>query len=84
MTRLHGVVLGPEDQPIPGAAVELPGLQMQTRSDARGRWQFPRVPARPGSRRLRVKAKGREIAVTTDAAAGGDEPVVIRFAELES
>jgi len=83
MASLSGVVLGPTDEPLMGARVELPVLQQSTHTDSRGRFRFSSVPTEPSSKLLRVRARGREISVRTKMAAGGREGFVIRLQELE-
>jgi hypothetical protein len=75
---LVGTVLGPKDVPIARATVEIPALQLSTRTDAKGQFTFANVPADPLPKKLRVKAKGRELDVTTEQLTP-DEPFVIRF-----
>lgn len=82
VTSLQGVVLGGEDQPIYGALVELPGLRQYQRTDSRGRFRFPSVPADPPTKRVRVTAKGLEAEVEIEHAPSA-EPVVIRLFEDE-
>lgn len=73
---LRGTVLGPEDIPLPGVRVELPTLELATRTDRRGLFQFASVPARDGPCTLRVEGKGRAMVVTAEV---GEEPIVIHF-----
>ncbi len=80
ITSLRGMVLGPRDIPLPNVRVELPSLEMVTRTDRRGFFLFPSIPASQGPRRLRLEGKGRAIDVTAEV---GDDPIVIRFQPLE-
>lgn len=82
MVPLQGSVVGPGDMPIAGARVEALGLNMWERTDSHGRFQFAGVPGGPKPLRLRVKAKGREMAVLVPQPASGD-PVTIRFDSFE-
>lgn len=75
---LQGVVLGPNEIPLVGARVELPGLRLSTRTDSKGRFHFSTVPAEPSAKLLRITAKGRELSVKTEGDAGRD-PIVIQF-----
>jgi hypothetical protein len=75
---LHGTVLGPEAIPIAGAWVSLPALDLLTNTDAHGRFRFPAVPALQGSRRLVVRAKGREQTLELTRQAAGS-PLTIHF-----
>jgi hypothetical protein len=79
---LEGRVVGPGAVPVPGARVELVGLNTHTRTDARGRFAFPVVPAAGGRVRLRISAKDREYVAAADLG-GTDEPVVIHCDLLE-
>lgn len=76
ITYLRGTVLGPRDLPLPGVRVELPSLNLATRTDPRGFFQFSSVPAREGTRTLRLEGKGRAMVVTAEV---GEEPIVIHF-----
>lgn len=78
IASLQGVVLGPEDQPLHGALVEISGSRLYQRTDSRGRFRFPTVPADPSVKRVRVTAKGHELEVEVDQSA---EPVIIRLFE---
>ncbi|HEV2914247.1 MAG TPA: hypothetical protein VGX92_13300 [Pyrinomonadaceae bacterium] len=79
LRSLHGQVLGPESIPIMNARVELPALQLSTRTDSRGRFHFSAVPAEPRVKLLRVLAKGREYSITTEQAERDHEPFVINL-----
>jgi hypothetical protein len=75
---LAGVVLGPRDMPIADAIVELPLLQLSTRSDHAGRFRFAAVPADPPNQQIRVRAKAREFPFSI-ASVDADEPVALRI-----
>ncbi|MCP5117259.1 MAG: carboxypeptidase regulatory-like domain-containing protein [bacterium] len=79
---LFGVVTGPGDVPLMGARVEHPTLNLNTRTDSKGRFRFTTVPAAPPSL-LKVTAKGKEQSVTADPRSLAGEPLVIHFDELE-
>jgi len=79
-TSLRGIVLGPGDAPLARALVELPVLRVSTHTDARGQFEFSNVPGKPFTRRLYVRAKGRELDVTLEQTV---EPIVIRFDSFE-
>jgi len=64
---MEGVVLGPDDVPISDAFVEIPSLQLATRSDTRGHFRFAAVPTSPAKQQLRVRAKAREFPFTVDS-----------------
>ena len=77
VARIRGVVLGPGDVPVPGARVELPALQLSTRTDRKGRFHFSSVPGGETTNQLRVRAKGREVSIAIEPSTS--EEIVIRF-----
>ena len=79
MAVLHGVVLTPDDVPIPRARVDLPALDASTVTDSKGRFVFPRVPTEPPTRLLHVSARGRAATYEADAVASPEDPLVLRF-----
>jgi hypothetical protein len=79
VASLYGRVLGPNDTPVMGASVEVPALQIVTRTDVRGRFSFRSVPGGNGGITLRVQAKGQERSVTVEDPTSEASPVVIRF-----
>lgn len=79
LRSLSGQVFGPEDIPIMDARVEVPALQAYTRTDSRGRFNFPAVPAEPRPKLLRVRAKGREFSINNEQAESDSEPLVIHL-----
>ncbi|MBI1257366.1 MAG: hypothetical protein GC204_07840 [Chloroflexi bacterium] len=81
ITSLQGVVIGPKDLPLAGVLVELPTLRQYQRTDSRGRFRFPTVPAAPATKLLRVSGKGHELEVNVEQ---GAEPVIIRLFEESS
>lgn len=74
-----GRVLGPDDIPIMNARVELPALDLFTSTDSKGRFHFAAIPDAPGSRQLRVRAKGQEFSINTEQAEADNEPLVIHL-----
>jgi Carboxypeptidase regulatory-like domain len=58
-----GVVLGPNDQALSGAEIDVVGLGRGTRTDSRGRFRLSSLPGDPVATRLRVRAKGVEVVV---------------------
>ena len=76
---LAGQVLGPGEVPLAAAVVELPSLQLRTRTDFQGRFRFPRVPVEPRTKLLRVHAKGEVRTFTAEPGPGEAEPLTIRF-----
>lgn len=83
LTSLAGSLIGPHDQPIAGAKVEIPGLSA-TRTDARGRFRFAAVPQSPPVRRCRVRVKSRTFFIDVPPGARAGAPLIIRFNPGES
>ena len=79
LRSLEGQILGPEDIPLMNARVELPSLELFTTTDSKGRFHFSSVPAMPGARVLRVRAKGQEFSINTEQAGSEDDPLVIHL-----
>lgn len=69
---LDGVVLGPGNEPIPGAELTIPALGSRTTSDAAGHFRFEALPALPAT--LFVLAKG----VRLELAAQPGEMLTVR------
>jgi hypothetical protein len=78
ITSLQGVVVGPKDLPLAGVLVELPTLRQYQRTDSRGRFRFPAVPADPPTKLLRLSGKGHELEISV---AQSTDPIVIRLFE---
>ncbi|HET8542671.1 MAG TPA: carboxypeptidase regulatory-like domain-containing protein [Anaeromyxobacter sp.] len=76
---LDGRVVGPRNLPIARARVELPSLSAATETDWEGRFLFPRVPAEPRAKRIRVVAKGIAQEFTHDVPPDGGGPVIIKL-----
>jgi hypothetical protein len=76
---LDGQVFGPEDIPLMDARVELPALDLVTHTDSKGRFHFSAVPAAPGAKLLRVRAKGQEFSFNTEQAGSEKDPLVIHL-----
>jgi len=74
MGRLEGSVVGPDDIPLAGVLVTAPGLNRDTRSDARGRFALA-GPAGPEPVTLEARRRGAR----AEARAVPGEPVIIRF-----
>lgn len=83
MRPLFGRVLGPGDVAIMGALVELPALNLATRTDPDGRFHFAAVPTQPPVTHLRVHAKGREVNVAPERSPALDQPLIIHLKESE-
>lgn len=79
----HGLLLGPGDVPLSDCRVELPALNLSTRTDYKGRFYFPSVPA-DGSKQLIIKAKGFELSVRSEQSyPESGTPLVVHFSPLE-
>ena len=79
LERLEGVVMGPDEIPISGAAVELPALGLTAYTERRGHFEFAAVPAGPQRPdRLLVRARGREQAFRLQPDSDLN-PLVVRF-----
>jgi len=78
ITTLRGIVLGPDDVPLVRAVVEVPALQLTTRTDAKGQFEFSSVPSEPRTKAMYVRAKGQEFDVTVEHPVDGEQ-IVIRF-----
>jgi len=83
ITGFHGLLLGPGDTPLSDCRIEFPALNLSTRTDYKGRFQFPNVPAE-GSKHFVVKAKGFELPVSSEQNYPDSKtPLVIHFSPLE-
>jgi len=76
---LTGLCVGPEEIPLTGALVEVPALNVATRTDHDGRFAFASVPRDATRLLVRATAKGRTITVDAGARGAGAEPLVIQF-----
>jgi hypothetical protein len=82
VAQLAGVVLGPGDLPLAGARVEVPALNVSTRTDYRGRFHFAAVP-QDATEVLRVEARGQELSVAMEHPADPESPLIVRFPLME-
>jgi hypothetical protein len=80
---LQGRVVGPDDLPIRGAWVALPALQLSTRTDAQGQFQFPRVSSLESLGRLEVRTAGELLSVDSEELTSGSSPMVVRMPAKE-
>ncbi len=80
---LAGRLVGPEDVPLSGAQIELASLHLTTRTDAKGRFRFSAVPAKPDTKELFIRLKGTERRVTVAHGTDAAQPLVIRFDTME-
>ncbi len=83
LSGFRGVVLTPDDVPLSRALVEIPGLQLTTRTDVHGRFSFPNVPAGSRVEKLHIKAKGLECDASVDQSVLDDGLFLIRFDPFE-
>jgi hypothetical protein len=81
---LVGVVVGPGDQPIAGAFVEVEGQAQSTYSNHRGEFAFRSVPGDEPLPILVVRAKGTSVRVRVEGDAPESAPLVIRVPLSES
>jgi len=78
VTSLQGIVVGPKDLPLAGVLVELPSLRQDQRTDSRGRFRFPTVPADPPTKLLHISGKGHELEINVEQ---GTDPLIIHLFE---
>jgi hypothetical protein len=84
MVQFHGLVLGPDDTPIPDSRVDIPAMALSASADYRGRFLFSSVPSQ-GAKTLRVRAKGRELTIRCEGSfPDKEDPFVIHFTPLEN
>ena len=72
---LEGIVLGPNDIPVPDATVEITALGASVLTDGRGRFRFAAAPS--GSKPVKLSARKRAAHAYVDAGPG--EIVTIRL-----
>ena len=82
VSSLHGIVVGPGEQPVYGALVEIPQLQMQQQTDIRGYFHFDAVPSESVPKDLLITAKGKVMAISIDQPSSAQKPILIRFETL--
>lgn len=80
---LRGRVVSASDVAVPDMMVEIPNLNLRTRTDGDGRFRFSAVPSDPPVTTLRVHGKGVGGIVRLEEAHPHSEPLVIRLPELE-
>jgi hypothetical protein len=84
LVQFHGLVLGPDDTPIPDSRVDMPAMALSASADYRGRFLFSAVPS-SGAKTLRVRAKGRELTIRCEGSfPDEDDPFVVHFTPLEN
>jgi hypothetical protein len=81
---LYGIVRGPNDVPLAGAEVDVPALRLTTHTNQQGGFYFAAVPGEGQIKTLRVKAKGRELNLSTrEDHPDASRPLLIRFDKME-
>lgn len=83
IVSLAGVVLGPDSKPIMDAQVEVEGLKLFTRTDNKGRFRFPAVPAEPPDCFLRITARGQDLVTRVKAKAEESGLLIIHLKGME-
>lgn len=76
---LAGRLVGPGEVPLAGARLELPSLNLATRSDHRGHFTFPPIPSDPLPKELVITARGRVLRVAPSQHLGDDHILTITF-----
>lgn len=76
---LMGQCVGPGEVPLSGALIELPALNVATRTDHDGRFVFASVPRDSPHLMVRATAKGKTVTVEAGARPPDAEPLVIAF-----
>lgn len=79
LQSLDGVVLSPDNVPLAGVQVELSPLDLSTRTDFRGHFNFAAIPRDPPVSQITVRAKGRQLLMPIDRAEKSDGLLLIRF-----
>jgi hypothetical protein len=83
MVSREGAVLGPGEIPLANARVELSTHNLVARTDSKGLFFFPAVPAQPAVKKVRILARGRELFKEVDFTKTKQEPLIIHFDVLE-
>lgn len=76
---LAGRLVGPGDVALAGARLELPSLNLATRSDHRGYFTFPPIPSDPLPKELMITARGRVLRIVPHQHLGDDHTLTITF-----
>ena len=75
--------MGPDETPLPNARVELSTHNLVARTNNKGLFIFPAVPAKPAKKKVRILARGRELFKEVDFTKTKPEPLIIHFDVLE-
>ncbi|MCP4625102.1 MAG: hypothetical protein GY850_16475 [bacterium] len=84
IVSMDGTVTGPGETPLTNARVELSTHNLVARTDIKGRFIFPAVPAKPAIKKVRIIARGRELFKEVDYTKIKQEPLIIHFNVLEA
>ncbi|MCP4687590.1 MAG: carboxypeptidase regulatory-like domain-containing protein [Desulfobacterales bacterium] len=84
IASMEGTVTGPGETPLTNARVELSTHNLVARTDIKGRFIFPAVPAEPAIKKVRIIARGRELFKEVDYTKIKQEPLIIHFNVLEA
>lgn len=79
MRTLDGLILGPDKEPIMGAAVEVPALNLVATTDYGGRFRFLAIPAKSPIGKVRVNVKGRALEFPSVSLPDAEEPLVLQL-----
>lgn len=79
----HGRVIGPGDQPLMGAQVELRSLNRTVYTDTHGRFVLSGVPADPTLKKIHVKAREWQTTVKVADMHGPEKPLIIHLGQTE-
>lgn len=80
---LRGVVTNQNAKLLPGVLVELPELQVSTRTDRRGRFEFGALPAEPVSKALRLSFKGISQTLAVEHRVDDIQTCIFQFSRAE-
>lgn len=83
LASMGGTILGPGEVPLANARVELSTHKLVARTDAKGRFLFPSVPAQPAKKKFRIIARGGKLFKEIDFTKSKQEPLIIQFDILE-
>ncbi len=83
LVSIPGMVMGPNEIPLPNARVEISTHNLVTRTDVKGRFLFPSVPMQPSQKKVCITARSRKLFKEFDLIKGKPEPWVIHFDILE-
>ncbi len=80
VVSLFGRVLGPQDQPIMNARVELPALELSAQTGPDGDFHFVGIPGGSGLKtRLHIRARGKAQDVLVERMYSEADPLIVHF-----